>query len=100
VEQCNVGDYAKKHVAAHAEIFGKAFPLLPCNTLQEIEALNDVLGCKTTAVSAVCIWMNGPGYFFSFSLFFLIIGLPLVAEVQIGHTSQQIYEVDFPGFCL
>ena len=53
VEQCNVGDYAKKHVTAHAESFGKAFPLLPCNTLQEIEALNVVLGCTTTAVSAV-----------------------------------------------
>lgn len=54
VEHCNVVDYAKINVAAHTEGFEKAFPKLPCKTLQEIEALNTVLGCTTLAVNAVC----------------------------------------------
>ncbi|EFX80271.1 hypothetical protein DAPPUDRAFT_318815 [Daphnia pulex] len=54
VQHCNVVEYAKKNVAAHTEDFEKAFPKLPCKSLQEIEALTTVLGCTTLAVNAVC----------------------------------------------
>jgi hypothetical protein len=54
VQHCNEVEYAKKNVAAHTEGFEKAFPKLPCKSLQDIEALTTVLGCTTLAVNAVC----------------------------------------------
>nr|CAH0104941.1 unnamed protein product [Daphnia galeata] len=54
----NVLECAKTHRAVHSTWFEKKFPKLPCNTLQEIEAVNTVLGTISSSVHAVLYLAN------------------------------------------
>jgi hypothetical protein len=54
---CNVLECTKTHRAVHSTWFDKTFPKLPCNTLQEIEAVNTVLGTISSSVHAVNIFI-------------------------------------------
>ena len=53
----NVLECAKTHRAVHSTWFEKKFPNLPCNTLQEIEAVNTVFGTISSSVHAVTIFI-------------------------------------------